>query len=680
MAIWEIPEDKVIDYSPNGDDVDSFSQKVKYCLEEIFNSLQYLHSNGAATGLPETETNPYEIRINTTDNGIYMRNGANDGWILLGYVDTYCGITPEKIHAVRNGGGVQKLQLGLEGNRPTTGNETNDLYFARDTNRIFLWDGYNWITFLSLHFDETLDFEASCVSRDELTTTGGISGADKILVLNHNGEANVDITGSPARLCNKEIHVENLRDGHTLIYNSEKDKFVNLPNYNLSVAVNNPTDGQALVYRSAVKAFRNENVSTGSGTGGGAMATLTITQGANHTVATYDGTTPETVNFPVRNAPLKIFQGVSLAAAYDGTDETSVTLTGANKALTITQGNSTLGIYDGSTPTAIAIPTVQAASANKTLTLTQGTASVVYDGSVAKMVTLPSANKTLTLTRGTTNVTYNGSAAGRLNLDNETLTIKQGNSVLGTYNGIEAETITIPDNQPLTFSKGGADILTYSGATSRMVDLTPVVFPNLPELNHLKRIILTQLCKDNEEVNGYISGDGVFAEFFDTSKTAGAYTMIDKTLSTWELRESGYTGYVASDSGQFVTQWLSTTRTFKRIYMILGAESHFGNHLTVELGLRLSGKYFNGTDWSTTTETYIPFPLVNTMSPCIKLQSNGYIWTYYYEMPDDAGGNPNHVSIRITSDVTSESLKTNSSEFTPTIHALGFIADGGNMW
>lgn len=45
MAIWAIPPDKVINYSKTGDDVDLFSQKVKYCLEEAFVSLKYLHDN-----------------------------------------------------------------------------------------------------------------------------------------------------------------------------------------------------------------------------------------------------------------------------------------------------------------------------------------------------------------------------------------------------------------------------------------------------------------------------------------------------------------------------------------------------------------------------------------------------------------------------------------------------------
>ena len=43
MAIWTIPDEYKIDYSRNGDDLDAFSQKVKYCLEEAFVGLNELH-------------------------------------------------------------------------------------------------------------------------------------------------------------------------------------------------------------------------------------------------------------------------------------------------------------------------------------------------------------------------------------------------------------------------------------------------------------------------------------------------------------------------------------------------------------------------------------------------------------------------------------------------------------
>ncbi len=44
MAIWAIPSDKIIDWSKNGDDVDAFAQKTKYCLEAAFEALAELHT------------------------------------------------------------------------------------------------------------------------------------------------------------------------------------------------------------------------------------------------------------------------------------------------------------------------------------------------------------------------------------------------------------------------------------------------------------------------------------------------------------------------------------------------------------------------------------------------------------------------------------------------------------
>ena len=42
MAIWRIPNEYIIQYSPNGDVVKTFAQKTKYCLEEAFYDLEEL--------------------------------------------------------------------------------------------------------------------------------------------------------------------------------------------------------------------------------------------------------------------------------------------------------------------------------------------------------------------------------------------------------------------------------------------------------------------------------------------------------------------------------------------------------------------------------------------------------------------------------------------------------------
>lgn len=229
MAIWTIPNDQIIDYSPNGDDVDSFSQKVKYCLEAIFECLRHLNTNGAQAGL-DGEATPYEIRVNTADGCIYMRDGDNTKWFVLGEVGDNFGITPEKIAAVRNGGGFKRLIMGTEAELPMEGNSTFDLYFAQETSRVYIWTGSAWRKFLSLNFADILNYEKYCIARHEVD----YSGADKILRLDkETGKANVDITGSPERLLNYLIDVQELGDGHVLAFNAEKQKFVNLPNYEL---------------------------------------------------------------------------------------------------------------------------------------------------------------------------------------------------------------------------------------------------------------------------------------------------------------------------------------------------------------------------------------------------------------------------------------------------------------
>lgn len=48
MAIWEIPEQYIIDYSHDGEDLDGLAFKTKYCFEEAFKSLKELHDTSDA--------------------------------------------------------------------------------------------------------------------------------------------------------------------------------------------------------------------------------------------------------------------------------------------------------------------------------------------------------------------------------------------------------------------------------------------------------------------------------------------------------------------------------------------------------------------------------------------------------------------------------------------------------
>ena len=224
LAQWQ--NENPINYSLNGETADSFIYKTKATFEQIFLLLNMLRSAGAQAGLDATDAAPYQIRINTADNCLYMRDSNNEQWIYIGEITTNLGITPETIGAIKNGGNVGKISAGLEAAKPATGNATNDLYLATDSSTMYRWTGAAWIAVLSLDFSKLLDYERYCVNRSEVAT----SGRGKILKLDEvTGKANVDITGSPERLLGYEIDVRNLKDDDVLAFDEAKGKIVNKP-------------------------------------------------------------------------------------------------------------------------------------------------------------------------------------------------------------------------------------------------------------------------------------------------------------------------------------------------------------------------------------------------------------------------------------------------------------------
>lgn len=291
MAIWEIPNEQKIDYSPTGDDIDSFSQKVDYCLKEIFKTLQHIRANGATSTISDGDTNalPYEIRVDTSHERIYMRNSSNTAWILLGDVADYLGITPEKIQAIRNGGGINNISIGYDGAKPDVGNSTNDLYFSTDTTRLWRWNGTKWDLLLSRRFEDSVLYEAYCINRNELTQQGGISYRGKVLQLdNTTGKANIDITGSSERLGSGryKIDLQNPQVGQALVFDPNKDggqgAFVNRPMM-FATDIENIQDGQILVYNASTHSFHNsDNNAVGEG------RTLTLRNG-NTILGSYNG-------------------------------------------------------------------------------------------------------------------------------------------------------------------------------------------------------------------------------------------------------------------------------------------------------------------------------------------------------------------------------------------------------
>ena len=222
MAEWS--ENYLIDYSPTGDDIDTFSQKVKNETSRFYGLLSRLRKLDASAGLNVTDAEPYQWHVDITNGNLYTRNADNTDWVLKGNINQeYFGITAQSIGAATVSGNLGKLYAGV-GTKPTTGIETNDLFFAFDERRLYRWDGIDWVVFLSLQFKDLLDYERYCVLRNEVAT----SGAGKILQLDQEtGKGNINITGSPDRLLDLLIDVQNLRDDQVLCYDAEKNKFVN---------------------------------------------------------------------------------------------------------------------------------------------------------------------------------------------------------------------------------------------------------------------------------------------------------------------------------------------------------------------------------------------------------------------------------------------------------------------
>lgn len=214
-----------IDYSPRGDTIDAFAQKVKAEIDLIYHILNALRSNSPAAGdLRDTEA--FQIHVDTAGKKIFIRNSTNDAWHVIGNVDEdYLGIKPENIGAVKTNGTVGNFSAGNENQKPADA-KTGDIFYDFDNRRAYYYTGTAWNIFLSLNFADLYDYERYCVARSEVD----YSGKDKIARLDKNtGKGNFDISGSPEKLLGYTIEVANFKDGDVLVFDNAKQKFVNKP-------------------------------------------------------------------------------------------------------------------------------------------------------------------------------------------------------------------------------------------------------------------------------------------------------------------------------------------------------------------------------------------------------------------------------------------------------------------
>ena len=231
MTTWSMKSANTIQYG--ADTVASVVQKTIGNFEHLFELVNLLHSGeGIESTSDVTVAKAGTIEIDSTNNGVYIKNSDNtDDWTLIGYALPNFGITPETINAVKNGGNIGAFYAGTTSTMnalQTSGLKTNDIFFATDTFRIYRWTGSAWVCFLSKNFSDILDYEKYCISREEVAD----KGKGKIPRLDSaTGKGNFDITGSPDRIFDKEIDFQNLQDGQAIVFNAEKNKWVNLPNW-----------------------------------------------------------------------------------------------------------------------------------------------------------------------------------------------------------------------------------------------------------------------------------------------------------------------------------------------------------------------------------------------------------------------------------------------------------------
>lgn len=220
---WEINSANRIDYSPNGDDVGTAWPKAMAIFNQIFVYLNQLRNNNAVAGISESGTSAYETRIDTTTGTIYMRNAANTQWLMIGRVGDFMGIKPEDIGAVANGGGMEKISLGLDASIPQTDNDMYDGYLAVDTGRFYVWFGSDWHIMFSLDFKDMKNYEDYVVSKAEVAYNGN----GKIPRLDREtGKGLFSITGSPERILERCLNLESvLHDDDVLVYDATTDKW-----------------------------------------------------------------------------------------------------------------------------------------------------------------------------------------------------------------------------------------------------------------------------------------------------------------------------------------------------------------------------------------------------------------------------------------------------------------------
>ena len=112
--IWK-PEYPV-DYSINGDDIDSAWQKNISEVKRIYTLLDRVRSNDETTGEPD-DTVPWQWHVDHAKKTLYLRNVADTAWIPVCTLNA-AGTRFMFDQTVANNGGLPSVQYGLIADRP----------------------------------------------------------------------------------------------------------------------------------------------------------------------------------------------------------------------------------------------------------------------------------------------------------------------------------------------------------------------------------------------------------------------------------------------------------------------------------------------------------------------------------------------------------------------------------
>ena len=434
MSKWEprFP----IEYSPRGDDIDTFAQKTKAELELIYNLLNVLRQNSPASGnLRDVE--PYQFHVDTSNGKIFIRNAANTAWSVIGNVnEDYFGITARDIGAIENDGTIGKISAGTV--KPTD-SMTGDMFYSYEERRLYYYTGTSWEIFLSLNFADLYDYERYCVARAEVD----YSGSDKTPRLDRNtGKGNFDISGSADKILGYPVETANLKDGQVLMFDNAKQKWVNQPKDaviqseisnnggankivetdnngfaqvsisgsaaaidGVNVSASNPDDGDTLVYHRATNSFRAEpKGAAGDG------KTLTFTKSGN-TVAEYNGAKETAIDL------------TAAAQDFDGTKDLVLNVSDVKKLGTARKLEFTGDVtgsekFDGSSDVKIALVVNQAKAAT-TAALATAAVQATQDAKGNVIDTTYATKEELSATQMTVVDKYLGDYAKSENVESE---------------------------------------------------------------------------------------------------------------------------------------------------------------------------------------------------------------------------------------------------------------------